>query len=91
MNNNYKIQAPPSKPLYHRYAAGAPGDERPLVVRLAERIAQEGLRFHATDPRGCETLTVFHEVTTAALEKMITRAFEAGRAFQAENPNSPLG
>ena len=68
MTKNFKIPAPTNRPNYHEYAAGAPGDSRPIEKRFAERVACEDLAAGALqDP-----------IILAALE----RAFNAGRFFE---------
>lgn len=50
-STDYKIPAPPERPRYHEYAAGSPGDYRPLAERFADRmVAEHGLDELARDP-----------------------------------------
>lgn len=37
----FRIPAPPDRPRYHEYAAGAPGDYRPQSERFADRVIRE--------------------------------------------------
>jgi len=86
----FQVPPPPDKPNWARYMAGVVGDYRPLPGRLAEKIAQEALSIETIESRERDRLDSY-EVSVWTLKEMLVRAFEAGRAFQTDNPNSPLG
>ena len=67
----HRIPAPPDRPRYHEYAAGAIGDHRQIGVRLAERIVGEDLPHLPTTQR---------DYVVAAL----ARAFRAGWIYRDE-------